>query len=396
MQYSDAAIPVGLAWSSPFARWQGALAEVSSIDLAEAVTTAALKDRGLDPRELAGLVLGWTVPQPEIFYGAPTLAARIGAPATSGPMISEACATSVACLHAAASSVVAGSGPQLVVATDRTSNGPHLVYPSGTQPGGAPRTEHWVLDSFKQDPWAGTSMLAAAELVAEEAGVTRADLDELAALRWRQYESALADDRSFQRRYMVPVRIPRRRGTELVVDGDEGVRPVERESAARLAPAAPDGMHTFATQTHPADGCAGAVVAPVAVARELSAGRGIARVLATGFARVAKSHMPQAPVPAAREALTAAGLDAASLDAVTTHNPFAVNDLYLARSTGIAIDRMNAHGSSLIFGHPQAPTGLRSIAELVTELHERGGGRGLFTGCAAGDVGAALVVEVTE
>lgn len=48
---------------------------------------------------------------------------------------------------------------------------------------------------------------------------------------------------------------------------------------------------------------------------------------------------------------------------------------------------MNAYGSSLIFGHPQAPTGLRSIAELVEELPLRGGGVGLFTGCAAGDTG---------
>ncbi|HET6391662.1 MAG TPA: thiolase family protein, partial [Blastococcus sp.] len=82
------------------------------------------------------------------------------------------------------------------------------------------------------------------------------------------------------------------------------------------------------------------------------------------------------------------------LHAVTTHNPFAVNDLYFARETGIALEDMNVRGCSLVFGHPQGPTGLRSIAELVETLRDRGGGRGLFTGCAAGDTGAALVVEV--
>jgi acetyl-CoA C-acetyltransferase len=104
--------------------------------------------------------------------------------------------------------------------------------------------------------------------------------------------------------------------------------------------------------------------------------------------------MPQAPVPAARAALAAAGWDVADLHAVTTHNPFAVNDLYLARETGIALEDMNVRGCSLVFGHPQGPTGLRSIAELVETLRDRGGGRGLFTGCAAGDTGAALLVEV--
>ena len=44
---------------------------------------------------------------------------------------------------------------------------------------------------------------------------------------------------------------------------------------------------------------------------------------------------------------------------------------------------MNSYGCSLIFGHPQGPTGLRSITELIEELRQRGGGTGLFTGCAA-------------
>ena len=52
------------------------------------------------------------------------------------------------------------------------------------------------------------------------------------------------------------------------------------------------------------------------------------------------------------------------------------------------------YGSSLIFGHPQGPTGMRLVIELVEELALNGGGYGLFTGCAAGDTGAALVVKV--
>ena len=98
MRYENVAIPAGIAWSSPFVKWQGSLAEVSSLDLAADVAARALAERRVDPARIAGLVLGWTVPQPDIFYGAPTLAARLGAGAVSGPMISQACATSVACL----------------------------------------------------------------------------------------------------------------------------------------------------------------------------------------------------------------------------------------------------------------------------------------------------------
>jgi acetyl-CoA acetyltransferase len=55
---------------------------------------------------------------------------------------------------------------------------------------------------------------------------------------------------------------------------------------------------------------------------------------------------------------------------------------------------MNPFGCSLIYGHPQGPTGMRGIVELVQALRAQGGGLGLFTGCAAGDMGAALVLSV--
>ncbi len=394
MYYADVAIPLGSAWSSPFAKWQGTLAEVDSVDLATAVTTRAMTDRSIDPARLAGLVLGWTVPQKQIFYGAPTLAGRIGAPGLTGPMVSQACATGVAALHAAAGAVAAGAGTHLVVGTDRISNGPSLAWPAPTAMGGAPVTSHWVLDSFARDPWAGAGMLTAAEAVAAEMGVTREELDDLTALRWEQYAASLADDRAFQRRYQVPVEIPKRKGA-LTLDADEGVRPKTRDGIGTLPPAAPDALHTFASQTHPADGCAGAVVTTEAEAREIS-GEGIVRILGVGFARVAKSRMPQAPVPAALRALESAGRSLDDVQAITTHNPFAVNDLWFARETGVKPEDMNAYGCSLVFGHPQGPTGLRSIAELIETLRLRGGGLGLFTGCAAGDTGAALVLEVTD
>ena len=79
---------------------------------------------------------------------------------------------------------------------------------------------------------------------------------------------------------------------------------------------------------------------------------------------------------------------------IKTHNPFAVNDIYLARELGLKIEEFNNYGSSLIFGHPQGPTGTRLIVEMIEELAIKGGGHGLFVGCAAGDTAAAVVVKV--
>lgn len=394
MRFHRACLPLGYLWSSPFVRWQGPLAEVSSLDLVADVTVRALERRQLPPTELTGLVLGWTVPQPQVFYGAPTVAARIGAPGISGPMLSQACATSVACLQAAALQAEADPDELLLVAaTDRTSNGPHLVYPRPSAPGGAPRTEDWVLDNFRCDPWAQRQMVETAELVAADAGITRAEVDELTVLRHEQYQRALDDDRAFQRAYLVEAEIPRRRGAPEVVDTDVGVHKTTADGLAALAPVDAGGVVTYGTQTHPADGCAGMLVADERRCRALG-GEGIVRILATGTARVGRAEMPKAPVPAADAALRHAGLSIGDVDAITTHNPFAVNDLYFARQTGVPVERMNAYGSSLVYGHPQAPTGARLIAELVETLRRRGGGVGLFTGCAAGDTGAAVVLRV--
>jgi acetyl-CoA C-acetyltransferase len=394
MKFDDVAIAAGALWSSPFVRWQGALATVSSIDLAAAVTTRALHDRAIPLEVIDEIVLGITIPQPGSFFGAPTLAARLGMPGVTGPMVAQACATGVAAFHAAAATVAGSGGAKLVVTTDRTSNGPTLMYPDPSAAGGSPATENVVQENFARDPWTGASMLAAAEIVAAEHQVSRSELDDLAALRSAQYERALSDDRAFQRSYMVPVELGVGRRT-ITGEEDHGIRPVERDRISTLSPAAIHGVHTGATQTHPADGAAGAIVTTVERAREISGG-GVVELLASGFARVSRSHMPEAPVPAAQAALSDAGLTIGQVDAVTTHNPFAVNDVIFARQTGRDIAAMNQFGCSLIWGHPQAPTGTRAMAELVTELTRRGGGVGLFTGCAAGDTAAALVVRVGD
>lgn len=395
MRLTRPCIPLGGGWSSPFCRWQGALSSLSSLDLAVDVTSRALAERAVDPEELTQVVLGWTVPQPGAFYGAPTVAARIGAPGISGPMIAQACATATAAVGAAAGATEAGDdGLTLVLLTDRTSNGPHLVWPSPASAGGAPQAEDWVLENFRRDPWALEPMVSTAEAVAAEAGFTREAVDEVTLMRHEQYGRALEEGRAFQRRYMVRAEVPVRGGETVAVEEDEGVHATTAEGLRALQPLAGDGVVTFGSQTHPADGTAGVLVTTQARAQRLGRDGGFARVLGYGTSRVEKARMPKAPVPAARAALDAAGLTFDDIDVVTTHNPFAVNDLWLERETGIPLDRMNPYGCSLVYGHPQAPTGARALTELIEALAIRGGGTGLFTGCAAGDTGAALVIRL--
>ncbi|MGE4335697.1 MAG: thiolase family protein [Pigmentiphaga sp.] len=398
---TDIAIPYGAYWSTPFVRWQGSLAHLHSLKFAAHVTRNVLGQRGIDPAVFDFGVLGTTVPQRGAFYGLPWLMAEAGADQVAGPTISQACATGARILQTAAAEVGAGDASvALAVAADRVSNGPHLYYPAPHGPGGTGEHEDWVLDNFEKDPYAGVAMVQTAENVAAEAGIDTARQNELTLCRYEQYGEALANDSAFLRRFMaLPFTVPdaRFKRTQAELEGDEGIFPTTAEGLARLKPVLPGGTVTFGGQTHPADGNAGIVVTTPDRVRELSNEPYIdIRIRGFGQARVKPAFMPAAPVPAARQALAAAGVEIGQIAAIKTHNPFIVNDLYLAQQLGIDPQGFNRFGCSLVWGHPQGPTGLRSVIELIEELVVRGGGLGLFTGCAAGDSAMAVVIEVKD
>lgn len=396
---TGAAIPFGCWWSTPFARWQGSLSHLHSLRFAAHVARGELGRRSVDPAAFDLGLLGTTIPQEGAFYGAPWVMGLIGAGAATGPTVSQACATGARLIAVACAEVERGNAAAvLAIAADRTSNGPQIVYPDPKGPGGAGRVETWVLDSFRRDPLAGVSMIETAEAVAAEHGIDTAEQNDVTLRRYEQYADALADDRAFQRRYMtLPFEVPGRdfAGSAGEMTGDEGVQATTAEGLARLRPVLKGGTVTNGGQTHPADGNAGIVVTTPDRAREMARDASIAvRVLGAGQARARLGHMPAAPVPAARRALEVAGLGIGDIDAVKTHNPFVVNDIVLGRALGIDPMTINDYGCSLVWGHPQAPTGLRAVIELIEALALRGGGRGLFTGCAAGDGAMALVFEV--
>ena len=395
MRFDKAFLPAGGYWTSPFTKWQGSLGSLHPVWLAADVTKKAFAAKGIDAKELDSLVFGWTIPARRIFYGGPWLAGLIGAPGITGAIISQACATSAAALaHAAAQLQCGGGSATAVVTTDKCSNGPHLYYPDPNGPGGKGEAEDWVWDNFSLDPWANNSMIQTAENVAKESGITREEQDALALHRFEQYQEGVKSG-FFKRTMIAPYDInPSGKRVIGTVEGDEGVFPTTKEGLAKLRPMLPDGTITFGSQTHPADGTAGMIVTTKDRAKAWGKGAEPVQVCSFGTARVEKGFMAKAVVPAAQRALDAAGIGVKDCKVIKTHNPFAVNDIYMARQLGIEAESFNNYGSSLVFGHPQGPTGARLIAEGVEEARMKGGGYVLFAGCAAGDTAAAVVLLV--
>ncbi|UCG68904.1 MAG: thiolase family protein [Thermoplasmata archaeon] len=400
MAFREAYIPYGGYWSTPFCRWQGSFANQHSMRFAAEIAKRALDERKIPPTEFDGIILGMTIPQTHCFYGAPWVAGMIGATDITGPLVGQACATSANSVGLATLGIESGVNKSvLVVCCDRTSNGPHLVYPNSLAPGAKPDSEDWVWDNFGYDPFAKNAMIETAENVAKESGITKEEQDELTFLRYNQYQESLKDDAKFQKIFMVvPIEIKDSRGKKVLatVKGDEGIFPTTAEGLAKLRPVLPDGTVTFGTQTYPADGNAGIIVTTQKNAKKLATKDNIEiKIVSYGDGRAKKGYMAQAIIPAGKKALDRAGIAIEDCKTIKTHNPFAVNDIYFSREMGIETRDMNNYGCSLIYGHPQGPTGARLIIELIEELVLLGGGYGLFDGCAAGDTAAALVLKVT-
>ncbi|UCG01650.1 MAG: thiolase family protein [Candidatus Heimdallarchaeota archaeon] len=400
MRFQNTYVPYGGYWSSPFVRWQGSFSSLNAIPFAAEMTTRALKDRNVFLNSFDSLYFGITIPQKHSFYGQTWFAGMIGAPEITGPMIAQACATSARIIANAASEVEASLHDRciLTVTCDRTSNGPHILYPNPLAPGGKADVENWVWDNFGYDPYAKNPMIQTAENVAKEAGISREEQEEVVILRYKQYNDALKDNSAFLRRFMIsPIEVKSGKKTIATVEGDEGVFPTTAEGLTRLKPVLKEGTVTYGAQTHPSDGNCGMILTSKEKANELSLDKDFEiQILAYGQARSKKGFMPMAPVPAARNALESAQLSVEDITCTKMHNPFTVNDVYFSQEMGIAHESINNYGSSLVWGHPQAPTGMRLIIELIEELTLKNGGYGLFTGCSAGDSAAAIIVEVNK
>ncbi|MDQ8038144.1 MAG: acetyl-CoA C-acyltransferase, partial [Pedobacter sp.] len=127
-------------------------------------------------------------------------------------------------------------------------------------------------------------------------------------------------------------------------------------------------------------------------------------------AKTPKDDLLMGPVLAAPIALDRAGITLSDLEIIDMHEAFAgqlacnlaglASEKYatdvLGRKKAVGeIDRsrLNVNGGSIAYGHPFGATGTRVISQAIYELKRRGGGLALTTACAAGGVGAAMVLE---
>ena len=394
IMFPKARIPYGTWGSSYFPAWQtSALAEVNIGQFAGEAMNKILGMRNVPKSELEYLVIGSTIPWHWKFWNAPLVASCLGQ-RVPGYHMEQACATGLQTIILAASEIEGGSYDVVGVLTfDRTSDSPVGVFPERRA---YRRTETIadVWDNFGFDPATGKAMIATAGFAARKHKIDREEVDDLTFHRYKQYFDT--KDSDFFNSILVPLEVLNIQGRPLgLIDDDTGVRPITRSGLSGMFEL--DTCITPGSQTHASDGMATLLVTSIEKARELSTRPEIdIQFVGKVEVRALPSLMPESPALAVQKLLNRTGLTMDDMAVVKNHNPFAVNDAIFAKVLNYDWHKMNTTGCSLVWGHPQGPTLTRITIESIEEAVSLGGGYVLIFGCAAGDVGIAAILKVTE
>ena len=420
------AIVAGLR--TPFARQSTEFSQVPAVDLGKMVVSDMLARTDIDPKLIVQGVFGQVVQMPE----APNIAREIVLGTvmnihTDAYSVTRACATSFQSAVNVAESIMAGAiDVGIAGGADSSSVLPigvskklaaNLLALSKTKTIGQKLKVLKNL-SFKDlmpvppavaEYSTGLSMGQTAEQMAKSHGITRQAQDELAhrshmlaAKAWQEGKIEGEVMTAFPEPYKKWIMKDNNIREDSTVEGYAKLRPAfDRQY----------GSVTAANSTPLTDGAAAVMLMREGRAKELGL-EIMGYIRSYAFSSIgAEQAMLMGPAYATPIALDRAGITLADLTLIDMHEAFAAQALSnvkmfssetfarekLGRSNAIGeidMDKFNVLGGSIAYGHPFAATGARMMTQTLRELKRRGGGLALNTACAAGGLGAAMILEV--
>ena len=105
--------------------------------------------------------------------------------------------------------------------------------------------------------------------------------------------------------------------------------------------------------------------------------------------------MGTGPVPAIRSVLKKTGLALGDIDRFEINEAFASQYLYCERELGLDREKVNVNGNGIALGHPVGATGCRLLATLLYGMTADDLSLGIYSLCAGGGMGFAVVLERT-
>ena len=424
---ADRRVAIVAGLRTPFAKQGSAYKDLSALDLGKLVVAELLQRTGLEPKEVQQVVYGQVIPSLSVPNIAREIVLGTGMPRTiDAYSVARACATSYQAAVNVAESILAGViDCGLAGGADSASDVPMavskplsaaLVKMSRARSlaervrafSGVGASDFLPIAPALKEPSTGLTMGESAEKMAKENGISRSDQDAFAHRSHTLSAQAWADGR--MREEVMSVFVP---PTYEVFDEDNLVRKdTELEVYAQLKPVFDRryGTVTAGNSSPLTDGASALLLMSEKKAKHLGLDvLGYLRSYAFAALDPAEQLL-MGPAYAAPLALDRAELKLKNMDLIDMHEAFAAqvlsniqafeSDAFAQHKLGrekrvgkVDWEKLNVCGGSIALGHPFAATGARQITQALRELRRRGGHYALCTACAAGGLGAALVLE---
>jgi acetyl-CoA acyltransferase len=368
---------------SPIGKKNGTLSSIRGDELAAQVLNGLVARHDLDPAEIEDVQLGCVTQIGEQGWNIGRMVPLVaGWPDTvAGTTVDRQCGSSMQTNFSAATAVWSGQ-LDLVV-----SAGVEMMSRVPMGSGGGDLSDKLL------DRWQIVPQGISAEVIAEEWGFSREQLDALSLESHRRAVAAI-DEGRFEDE-IVPIDLTNPHTGVLFAVDETPRRDTSPETLAALKPAfLPDGKVTAGNSSQICDGAAA-----VLVASEGAAGRlGLeprARFVSFGLSGVDPYRMLHGNPQACAAALARARLTWDDMSVIEVNEAFASVVLQFARDAGLE-DRwadINPNGGGVSLGHPLGATGARITATLLNELERREARYGIATMCMGFGMAIAGVVE---
>jgi acetyl-CoA acyltransferase len=374
-------------------RRNGKLRGWHAVDLAAEPLKALVARNDLDPAVVDDVIMGCVMQVGEQAVNVGRNAALAAGFPESVPAttIDRQCGSSQQALHFAAQGVMAGAYDVVIAAgiehMTHTPMGSSVVrdlgYPFGPE-----------MMARYAERGGLVSQGISAEMIADQWGVSREDLDTYAARSQKHAARATAEGRFENEIVALAVKDDEGNATDEMLSIDEGIRPdTTPEVLANLKPAfKADGKVTAGNSSQITDGASAVLI----MSEEKAAALGLtprARFHAFALAGVDPVTMLTGPIPATRAILEKAKMSIEDIDLVEINEAFASVILAWEKELHADMDRVNVNGGAIALGHPLGASGAKLMGTLLNELERTGGRFGLETMCEGGGMANATIIE---
>lgn len=381
---------------TPFGKFGGGLSSFSASDLGAIAIKEAIKRAEIATCDIGEVIMGTVLQGGQGQIPSRQAARKAGLPwDIKTETINKVCASGLRSVTLGDQIIRAGDESLIVAGgMESMSNAPYLLpkVRPGLKMGNGALIDLMIHDGLTCS-FTGVHMGSYGNGTAKEMNISREAQDEW-ALRSHKRAIAAIDSDVFDDE-IVPVEIPQRNGSPLVVRQDESPRrDTSVERLARLTPVfGNEGTITAGNAPGVNDG-AGALVLMSAARAVKENRKPEAIILGHAALAVEAKDFPLTPGLVINELLKKTGKTLAEVDLFEINEAFAAVSLASIKIAGLDAEKVNVNGGAVALGHPIGASGARIIITLMHELKRRGGGIGIAAICSGGGQGDAIMIEV--